>query len=74
MVYEKKKISEVATLLGGMPPDEAIDFIVEVTTNWCFSIPMNFLPLIPNDLRADTDEAIAYAIYEWLVGYIDLWH
>jgi hypothetical protein len=56
-----------------MSPDEAIDFIVEVTINWSFSIPINFLSLLPVTLNEESDEAIAKAIYTWLVRYNDLW-
>ena len=56
-----------------MPPNEALDFMVEVTTNWCFSIPMNFLHLLPVTLRDESDESITNAIYVWLVRYYDLW-
>ena len=73
-VYERKKLREVSTLLERMPPEDALHFMVEVTTNWCFSIPINLLPLFPGTPRAETDEAIADMVYEWLVGYLDLWH
>ncbi len=70
-VYEKKKLDNVVTLLGSMPADEALDFIVEVTTNWCFSIPISFLPLVPVTFQGNSDEIIANAIYEWLIMYCD---
>jgi len=63
---------EILALLESMPPDDAIGFMVELTTNWCFSIPSNFLPLVPVTFRDTSDEAIANGIYEWLVGYHDL--
>ena len=72
-VYEKKVLDDVIVRLGKMSSDDAINFIVEVTTNWCFSIPINFLPLLPIDSIAENDEAIANAIYEWFVRYCDLW-
>ena len=72
-VFEEEKRNEIATLLGSMPPDEALDFMVEVTTNWCFSIPINFLHLVPVTLRDASDEAIANAIYILLVRDYDLW-
>lgn len=72
-VYENKKLNEIITLLGSMPEDRALVFIVEVTTNWCFSIPTNFLRLVPVKFRDKSDEAIANTIYEWLIRYYDLW-
>lgn len=73
-VYEKEKLNEIIALLGNMPPKDALDFIVEVTTRWCFSLPINFLPLLPDPPRDESDESIANAIYEWLIKYYDLWH
>jgi hypothetical protein len=70
---EKKKRNEIANLLGNMPPDEALHFMVEVTTNWCFSIPVNFLHLVPVTFCDESDEAIANSIYVWLERYYDLW-
>jgi hypothetical protein len=72
-VYEKKKLDEIIALLGSMPRDEALDFMVEVTTNWCFSIPVNLLPLVPVTFPDESDESIANEIYVWLVRYCDLW-
>lgn len=72
-VYEKKKLDEVITLLGSMTQDKALDFMVEVTTNWCFSIPVNLLPLVPIIFPDESDEAIANEIYVWLIRYCDLW-
>lgn len=73
-VFEEEKLNKIITLLGSMPPDNAIDFIVEVTTNWCFSIPLSFLPLVPVTFSDEGDESIANAIYEWLTRYYDLWN
>jgi hypothetical protein len=72
-VFEKKKLVEIISLLGSMPPDKATDFMVEVTTNWCFSIPVNLLPLVPVSFPDESDESIANEIYIWLVRYCDLW-
>ncbi|MBK9207388.1 MAG: hypothetical protein IPL71_03395 [Anaerolineales bacterium] len=72
-VYQGKKLNQVIALLGSMPADDAINFMAEVTTNWCFSIPENYLPLLPDGPAEKTDEAIANAIYTWLVRYYDLW-
>jgi hypothetical protein len=72
-VYEKKKLDEVITLLGSMTQDKALDFMVEVTTNWCFSIPVNLLPLVSIIFPDESDEAIANEIYVWLIRYCDLW-
>jgi len=33
MVYEKEKINETITLMASIPPEDALDFIVEITTN-----------------------------------------
>ena len=73
-VYEEKKLDEVINLLGSMPPDDALNFIVEVTVNWSFSIPKNYLSLLPASPQDESDGAVANAIYEWLVRYFDLWH
>jgi hypothetical protein len=72
-VFEKKKLDEIIALLGSLPQDEAIDFMVKVTTNWCFSIPVNLLPLVPAAFPDEGDEAIANEIYVWLIRYCDLW-
>ena len=74
MVYEGKKEKQTVARLGSMPPEDALDFMVEVTTNWCFSIPINFLPLVPDVSLEKSDKAIADTIYTWLVRYVDLWH
>ena len=73
-VYEKEKLNEVITLLGSMPPDAAMDFMVEVTSNWCFSIPTNYLHLLPYVPHDKSDGAIANAVYTWLVRYTDFWN
>jgi hypothetical protein len=73
MVFEEKKEKEIVALLGRMLPEDALDFMVEITTNWCFSIPINFLSLIPDGPVDESDKAIADAIYTWLVRYSDLW-
>jgi hypothetical protein len=72
-VFEKKKLDEIIALLGSLPQDEAIEFMVKVTTNWCFSIPVNLLPLVPVTFPDESDEAIANEIYVWLLRYCDLW-
>jgi hypothetical protein len=72
-VFEKKKLDEIIALLGSLPRDEAIYFMVEVTTNWCFSIPVNLLPLVPATFSDESDKSIVNAIYVWLVRYSDLW-
>lgn len=74
LVYEKKRLEEVVALMASMPPDEALDFLAEVTANWCFSIPLNFLPIVPDGIPEKTDKAIADAIHTWFVRYYDLWH
>ncbi len=73
-VYEKRKLDEVITLLGSMPPDDAMNLIVEVTVSWCFAIPQNYLSFLPDVPQDESDEAIANTIYEWLVRYYDLWN
>lgn len=73
-VYEKRKLDEVITLLGRMPLEDAMNFIVEVTVNWCFAIPQNYLSLLPDAPQDESDEAVANAIYNWLVRYYDLWN
>jgi hypothetical protein len=72
-VFEKKKLDEVIALLGSLPQDESINFMVKVTVNWCFSIPVNLLPLVPVTFPDESDEAIANEIYAWLFRYCDLW-
>ncbi|MBV6450361.1 MAG: hypothetical protein MHPDNHAH_01085 [Anaerolineales bacterium] len=72
-IYEKQKIEETITLLGDMSPDDAISFIVNVTVNWCFAIPQNYLSLLPDAPQDESDESVANAIYEWLEKYYDLW-
>lgn len=74
MVYEGKKEKETVARLGRMPREDALDFMVEVTTNWCFVIPINFLPLVPDVPLEKSDKAIADTIYTWLLRYVDLWH
>lgn len=73
-VYEKQKLDEIITLLGNLSPYDAMSFIVEVTVNWCFSIPKNYLSLLPDAPQDESDEVIANVIYEWLVRYYDLWN
>jgi len=72
-IYERKKLDETINILSGMSPDEALDFMGEVTVNWCFSVPIKFLQLEPLHFHGTGDEAVANAIYEWLVRYFDLW-
>jgi hypothetical protein len=72
-VFEKKKLDEIIALLGSLSQDEAIEFMVKVTTNWCFSIPVNLLSLVPVTFPDESDEAIANEIYVWLLRYCDLW-
>jgi len=73
-VYEKQKLDETINLLGNLSPDNAMNFIVEVTVNWCFAMPQNYLSLLPDAPQDENDEAVAGAIYEWLVRYYDLWN
>ncbi len=73
-VYEKQKLDETINLLGNLSPDNAMNFIVEVTVNWCFAMPQNYLSLLPDAPQDESDEAVAGAIYEWLVRYYDLWN
>lgn len=73
-VYEEEKLDEIITLLESMPPDDAMSFMVEVTVNWCFTIPKNYLSLLPDAPQDESDEGVANAIYKWLVRYYDLWN
>jgi hypothetical protein len=66
------KGKEILVLLESMTPEDAISFLVELTTNWCFSIPMKFLPLLPITLHDKSDEAIANGIFAWFEEYHDL--
>jgi hypothetical protein len=64
---------ETLSLIESMSPDEAVAFLAEVTATWCFSMPEDFIPLMPVPPRHRNDRSIARAIYEWFVRYFDLW-
>ena len=68
------KRRKIASLMEKMSTGEAMSFIVKVTTEWCFSIPENFIPLMGIRPHDNSDKAIADAVYEWFERYSDLWH
>lgn len=69
-----KKRHRIVSLMEGMSMGEALSFLAKVTTDWCFSIPENFISLMDFRPRDNSDEAIAGAVYEWFGWYYDLWH
>jgi hypothetical protein len=68
------KRRKIVSLMERMSTEEAISFVVKVTTEWCFSIPENFIPLMDVHPHDHSDKAIADAVYEWFVRYFDMWH
>lgn len=68
------KRRKIVSLIKEMSTEEAISFLVKVTTEWCFSIPENFIPLMDVHPHDNSDKAIADAVYEWFERYSDLWH
>ena len=69
-----KKRHKIVSLMEGMSMGEAMSFLAKVTTEWCFSIPENFIPLMGIHPHDNSDKAIADAVYEWFDRYSDLWH
>jgi len=70
----KKKQHKIVSLMEKMSLEEAISFLAKVTTEWCFSISENFIPLMGIHPHDNSDKAIADAVYEWFERYFDLWH
>ncbi len=72
VTFTKKK-HEIVSLMEGMSPDDAVAFLADITATWCFSMPENFIPLMPITPRDRSDKSFADAIDEWFVKYFDMW-